>query len=293
MKPILVWLILCVVWGTTWIFIKVGLDDLPPISFAYSRFIVSLAILLLSSYFYGLSFPKSRKEFLTLAFSGVLQFSINYGLLFWGEQFISSGLAAVLQATIPAFGLVLARIYLPNEEITLSKVASIILGSIGLLIIFYEQLYFTGTMAFLGSLAVVIGGFCAALASVLTKSIGNESKPANTVFWQMILGILPLIVFGNYREGNLLNLNWTKNAIICVFYLAIIGTVLAFWLYYWLLQKMDITKAMLIAFVTPLIAVIVGAVYRNETLGTQTFFGGLFILGSVGLVIFKPIMKRI
>jgi drug/metabolite transporter (DMT)-like permease len=292
MKPIIVWLILCVVWGTTWIFIKVGLDDLPPISFAYSRFIISLGVLLLASYFYKLSFPKTKKEFLILAFSGFLQFSLNYGLLFWGEQHISSGLAAVLQATIPAFGLFLAKIYLPEEEITFAKIASIILGLIGLIVIFYEQLYFSGTLAFFGSLAVVVGGFCAALASVLTKTIGQETKPANLVFWQMILGILPLIIYGNFQEGNILSFNWTKSAIICVLYLAIVGTVLAFWLYYWLLQNMDITKAMLIAFVTPLIAVIVGAAYRGEKLGTQTFLGGLFILASVGLVIFKPIMKR-
>jgi drug/metabolite transporter (DMT)-like permease len=293
MKPVLVWLILCVIWGSTWIFIKVGLDDLPPISFAYSRFIISLLVLAMTAFWGKISLLTTPKEWKIVAFTGFLQFSINYGLLFWGEQYISSGLAAVLQATIPAFGLFLAKFFLPDEDITVTKIVSIIFGSIGLIIIFYEQLYFSGTMAFLGSLAVVAGGFCAALASVLTKSIGNKTNSANIIFWQMLFGIVPLFIYGGFLEGNPLRFNWTTSAFFCVLFLAIFGTVVAFWLYYWLLQQMDVTKAMLIAFVTPLIAVVIGAYYRNETLGIQTFIGGLFILASVGLIVAKPILRRI
>jgi drug/metabolite transporter (DMT)-like permease len=287
MKPILVWLILCVVWGTTWIFIKIGLDDLPPISFAYSRFIIAIILLIPTFYWQKLEFLKTKREWQIVIISGILQFFANYGLLFWGEQYISSGLAAVLQATIPVFGLIIARYYLPNEIITGTKILSIILGIIGLIAIFYEQLYLSGTLAFLGSLAVVVGGFCAALASVLTKTIGIKTNPSSLIFWQMIAGIIPLTILGLSTEGNPILFNWTVSAVICVFYLAIMGTITAFWLYYWLLQKMDVTNAMMIAFVTPLVAVIVGAIYRQETLGSQTIVGGILILLSVGIVVAK------
>lgn len=287
MKPLIVWIILCVVWGTTWIFIKVGLDDLPPISFAAIRFIVSVLLLIPIIWWQKLKFPSSKTEWIIIFISGILQFFCNYGLLFWGEQYISSGLAAVLQATIPAFGLILARIYLPNEKITVKKVISILLGIIGLVIIFQEQLTLGGTLAFLGSLAVVAGAFCASYASVLTKTYGANSNPATLIFCQMLVGLIPLTIVGLVVEGNPLKFNWTISAIICVLYLAVIGSIIAFWLYYWLLTKMDVTKAMMIAFVTPVIAILVGAIFLRESLHLQTLFGGVFILGSILLVLIK------
>src|SRR4030095_4522988 len=112
MKARIVWLILCGIWGSTWLFIKLGLDDLPPLTFGYIRFL--LASLLLTAIILArrVRGPRGRKDWILIAVVGVLQFSLNYGLVFWGEQHISSGLAAVLQSTFPAFGLVIAHLYL-------------------------------------------------------------------------------------------------------------------------------------------------------------------------------------
>ncbi|HRH43846.1 MAG TPA: EamA family transporter [Pyrinomonadaceae bacterium] len=287
MKPLIIWIILCLVWGTTWIFIKIGLDDLPPISFAALRFIVSVLVLFPIIFWKKFEFPQTRKEWIIIAISGVLQFFFNYSLLFWGEQHISSGLAAVLQATIPAFGLILARIYIPNEKITCKKVVSILLGLVGLLIIFNEQLTLGGTLAFLGSVAIVVGAFFASYASVLTKTYGTKSNPAVLVCSQMLIGLIPLTITALLLEGNPINFNWTKSAVFSLLYLAIMGSIVAFWLYYWLLTKMDVTKAMMISFVTPVMAILVGAFYRQEQLELQTLFGGIFILASILLSLFK------
>lgn len=285
MKPLIVWLLLCVIWGTTWIFIKKGLEDLPPISFAALRFMVSCLLLIPILLWQKIEIPKDRKIWTFIILSGILQFFFNYGLLFWGEQFISSGLAAVLQAMIPAFGLVLARIFI-GEEITGVKVISILLGIMGVGVIFYEQLTLNGTLALLGSLAVVIGAFGASVASVLTKARSQGLNPAGVVFWQMLIGQIPLWLVGLGLEGNPTKFYWTWQAVICILYLAVIGSIVAFWLYYWLLSKIDVTKAMMIAFVTPLVAVFVGSFF-GEKLPIQTIFGGMLILGSVGLIVLK------
>src|SRR5438067_6305256 len=97
------WLTLCVVWSSTWLVIKIGLRDLPPISYAGIRFVVAIVVLFAVSIGRARLLPRSRAEYIILAFTGVLMFSVNYGLLFWGELHVSSGLAAVLQATIPIF----------------------------------------------------------------------------------------------------------------------------------------------------------------------------------------------
>jgi drug/metabolite transporter (DMT)-like permease len=283
-------LVLCVVWGTTWIFIKLGLADLPPVSFAALRFSVACLLLFPLIKWQKIDLPKGGKIWSIIFVTGFLQFFFNYGLLFWGEQHITSGLAAVLQATIPAFGLVLARIYV-GEQITGLKVFSIALGLLGVAVIFREQLSLNGQLAFLGSLAVVVGAFGAAYASVLTKAKGLAQHPAGLVFAQMLVGHLPLWLVGFATEGSPLDFRWTWQAVICVVYLAVIGSIIAFWLYYWLLAKIDVTKAMMISLVTPLVAVFVGSFF-GEKLEIKTLFGGLLILTSVFLIIIRPILQR-
>ena len=110
MKQKIVWLILCGIWGSTWLFIKIGLNDLPPFSFAAIRFVIAAAILWAIVALRRYRLPRSKSDWLMLAGTGVLAFTVNYGLVFWGEQYISSGLAALLQATIPAFGLLFAHL---------------------------------------------------------------------------------------------------------------------------------------------------------------------------------------
>ncbi|MBS1797964.1 MAG: EamA family transporter [Acidobacteria bacterium] len=290
MKPLLVWLLLCVVWGTTWIFIKLGLRDLPPVSFAALRFLAASSILFVILRFRKTALPADKKLRKIIVVTGILQFFINYGLLFWGEQFISSGLAAVLQATIPAFGLGLARIYL-GEQITGLKIVSILLGLAGVAVIFREQLSLNGQMAFFGSLAVVAGAFGAAYASVLTKSNSGRIDPAAMVLGQMTVGQIPLWLVGLTTEGSPLNFRWTWLAVVCVLYLAVVGSIVAFWLYYWLLSKIDVTKAMMISFVTPLVAVFVGSFF-GEKLEFETLAGGLLILLSVLLIVVRPILRK-
>jgi len=290
MNLLTVWLILCIIWGTTWIFIKWGLADLPPISFAALRFSLACLLLLPILWWQKIEFPREKKIWKLIALTGILQFFFNYGLLFWGEQFITSGLAAVLQATIPAFGLILARIYV-GEEITGLKIIAIILGMFGVALISYEQLSLNGILALFGSLAVVIGAFGASYASVLTKAKLQGSNPAGILFWQMLVGQIPLWVIGLSVEGNPLKFYWTPWAVISILYLAIVGSIAAFWLYYWLLSKIDVTKAMMIAFVTPLVAVFVGSFF-GEKLEMRAILGGILILTSVFTIVIRPLLDK-
>lgn len=289
---IIVWLVLCLIWGTTWLFIKVGLEDLPPLSFASLRFIIALFVVGAIIYVKKIPLPKDKTEWKLLAITGVLQFSINYSLVFWSELYIPSGLAAVLQAMIPVFGLLLAWFYLPAEKITWLKILALVIGIVGVGIVFIEQLRVNSVMAFAGCVAIVIGAYAAAHASILTKARGGSIHPATLVFGQMICGILPIIIIALLKEGNPLNYNYSWMAVISVLYLAIFGTVTSFWLYYWLLDKIESTKAMTIALVTPLIAVVCGSIFLDEKLLPQTVLGGILILASVSLIVFRKKVKN-
>jgi drug/metabolite transporter (DMT)-like permease len=147
-------------------------------------------------------------------------------------------------------------------------------------------------MAFAGSVGIVAGAFTAAYASILIKAKGGSMHPATLVFGQMLCGILPIIIIALAKEGNPFRYNYSWTTIISILYLSILGTVLTFWLYYWLLDKIESTKAMTIALVTPLIAVICGSIFLGEKLLPQTLIGGSLILASVGLIVFRKKLRK-
>ena len=292
MKARLVWLVLCGIWGSTWLFIKIGLNDLPPLSFAAIRFVIAAAILWVILVVRRLSVPTSARDLLLLAGTGVLGFTVNYGLIFWGEQYISSGLAAVLQSTIPAFGLLFAHLHLPDERMTPAKVFGVILGVIGVGVIFSNQLSLAGPRAFAGSVAIVISAAGAAYSNVLIKGYGEKIEPTIIAATQMTFGLIPILIIGLIWEGNPLNFRWTGMAVISLFYLAIVGSVIAFILYYWLVQHMDVTKSMLIALVTPVTAVILGMIVLREQLDWRTLAGGVLVLSGIALVVIRRRKKK-
>ncbi|HLA09705.1 MAG TPA: EamA family transporter [Pyrinomonadaceae bacterium] len=287
MKSRLVWLSLCFIWGSTWLFIKLGLADLPPLTFAGIRFVIAVSILFTIIAILRIPLPRSRRDWVLLAVTGVLAFSLNYGLLFWGEQFISSGLAALLQATIPAFGLVIAHFYLPGERMTPARIIGVILGVLGVALVFSNQLGMGGPQALAGSIALVLSSVCVAYANVLVKARAIKLHPAILSAGQMFFGLFPLLLIGIPLEGNPVNFRWTRMAVASLFYLAIVGSVVAFLLYYWLMQNMDVTKTMLIALVTPIVAVVLGMVVLNEQLSWRTFAGGLLIMSGIALVVLR------
>lgn len=292
MKSRLVWLLLCLIWGSTWLFIKLGLDDLPPFIFAGVRFVIAATILFVIIKARRLSLPRARADWRLLAITGVLSFSFNYGLVFWGEQYVSSGLAALLQAMIPAFGLVIAHFYLPGERMTTIKIFGIVMGVAGVGVVFSNQLTVAGPRALAGCAALIFGSACAAYANVLVKARGSKLDPAILAGGQMVFGLVPLLVAGFVLEGNPLNFHWTRMAIIALFYLAVVGSVIAFLSYYWLVQHMEVTKTMLIALVTPVIAVALGVIVLHEELNWRTFAGGAMIMSGIGLMVLRKTKKQ-
>jgi drug/metabolite transporter (DMT)-like permease len=292
MKARLVWLILCGIWGSTWLFIKLGLADLPPITFAGIRFIIACAILFPLVWLRHLPIPKTRNNWFLLVGTGVMSFSLNYGLVFWAEQYITSGLAALLQAMLPAFGLILAHIYVPAERMTWVKIAGVVLGVFGVGVVFSNQLAISGRQALAGCVAMVLSAFFAAYSNVLVKTHGKNLNPAVIAAYQMFFGLIPLLLYGLAFEGNPLAFRWTALAILCLVYLAVVGSVIAFLLYYWLMQNMDVTKTMLISLVTPVVAVILGMLVLDEQLSWRTLVGGTMIIAGIGFIVVRKPRSR-
>jgi drug/metabolite transporter (DMT)-like permease len=275
---------LCLIWSSTWLAIKLGLRDLPPVSFAAIRFVIAIAVLLAISIGRVRLLPSNRGDFKLLAWTGVLMFCLNYALLFWAELYVSSGLSAVLQATIPIFGMVFAHFVLPSEPLRGARILGAIVAVGGVALICSRLFDFGGVLAFWGGVAIVFGAAGAALSNVFLKARAIRLAPAMIAAWQMIFGLVPLLVAGWILEGNPVHFHWTPRAVFCLFYLAIPGSALAFLLLYWLLPRMSVTNLQTISFITPPGAVLFGWLLGGESFSLWSLMGGALILIGVWLI---------
>ena len=292
LRIIAAYVTLCLVWSSTWLAIKVGLNDLPPISFAALRFLIAFLVLVAVSVGRVRLLPKTRADWTLLAFTGVLMFAVNYGLLFWGEKHISSGLAAVLQAMIVIFGMFFAHFLLPSEPLRWQRVAGAILSGAGVALICGRLMGNGGMLAFWGGLGVVIGGASAAFSNVLLKRRALDLAPSMIAGWQMLFGTVPMLLLGAIAEGNPLNFHWSRLAIFCLLYLAVIGSALTFLLLYWLLPRIPVNNLQSISLITPPGAVAIGWLLGGETFSLWSLLGGAFVMAGVWMIFRKVEPRR-
>jgi drug/metabolite transporter (DMT)-like permease len=284
---LVVWLGLCAIWGSTWLAIKLGLRDLPPLTFAGLRFAAAALVLFAIAALRGFRLPTAARDWQLLAYTGLLTITLNYALVFWGEQYISSGLAAVLSATVPLFGLPLAHRYLASEPLNRWKVAGVLLGVAGVAIVCSGQLGIGGPLAFWASVGIILSALATAHAGVLIKAGGTHMEPSVLAGVQMGGGCIPLLLGGLLLEGNPVQFNWTPMAWGALGYLTILGSVVAFLMYYWLIRHTEVTWVLMIPLVTPLVAVAFGVLFGGEAVGWDTALGGAAIIGGVALAVLR------
>ena len=280
-----VWVLTCAIWSTVWLFIKLGVRDVPPVAFAVFRMTVALIVLIPVTLIGGTPLPRRRSEWLLIAGTGVILLGVNYALLNWGIQFISSGLTAVLQATTPVFGFVFAHLLLRNEPMTRWKALALAVGVAGVGIIFWDQIEARDQRAIYGSIAVTAGAACVAIAYVVMKRHGTRLHPSVITSGQLVSAVIPLAIYSAIAEGPPLSLPWTRTAVLAGVYLALLGSVTGAWLNYWLLKRIGATKLLSMGLIEPLVAVLLGAIFLHEQLTGKTVAGGVLILIAAGVVL--------
>jgi drug/metabolite transporter (DMT)-like permease len=283
--PAFVWLLLATVWGSTWLVIKVGLADLPPVTFAAVRFVVASAPLVAFLIGRGRPLRYSRADWRLMIVTGLLVFAMNYTLVFWGESHISAGLAAILYTTFPILGMLQAHWLLPAEPLSRRRLGGAFVAMAGVAVIFYNQVSLQGPWALAGSVALVLAAGGTAYADVIIKGSGSHIEPVTMTAVQMVVSLPPMLGLALIMEGNPLALHWTPRAIGALLYLALVGSSFTFILLYWLIQRMQVTRTMLIPLFSTVIAVTLDAVLLGERLHWRTLAGGAGVLAGLALAL--------
>jgi drug/metabolite transporter (DMT)-like permease len=288
-RRLTVYLFLCAVWGSTWLGIKIGLRDLPPLSFAAFR--MALACLLIAPVAFAARRRLSRQEILFVALSGFLQIGVAYAFLFTASQWIASGLAAILFASFPICVGLFAHFLLPDEPLTPRAVAAAALGLCGIAVIEAPAIAGlrsspAGPLVAGGSL-VLGAAIVSAYANVLNKKSLTGVPPVVNVWGQTLVGSAALLLAAAVLERGV-PVRWTPSAIASLLYLAVFGTALTFAGLFWLIPKVPVAVIGTIPLVDTLIAVTLGSLVLGERLSARILAGGVLILGGVVLTAVAP-----
>lgn len=287
--PLAVIAICSFIWGSTWLALKYGLDELPPFWFAGLRFTLATVLLFALMIVRKIAFPKDRYSWKTMAVIGFYQ-GLDYLFIFWGEQYIGAGIGAILFATMPFFVLICSYFMIDDHAITTAKLTGIIVSFSGVVLIFSKDLASLG-VTLLGDLAIIGGAVCGAYLSVYAKRHAQNIHPVANTTVQMALCAVMALTLSFFTETRH-TLTMGQNAAISVLYLGIVGSAVAFVLYMWVIKKVSVVEASIIPVATTIVAVFLGWLWRNEELGWNVLFGTILIFAGIYLVnIYQPAVK--
>lgn len=273
--------LLCLVWGSTWPIIKIGLEAVPPFLAAGVRFLIAGIVLFGLSWLQGVRLPKTFRAHFGLLCIGV-GIGLSYGAVYWGQQYIPAGLSAVLFATNPLFVMLLAHVAVDSEAITWRKFVGVLLGFFGVVFIFQDDLQLPNRLNVIGAAVTLISPFVVSLSNVGIKKWGYQFHPYNLTALPMTYAAALLLVV-SFLSENVTQVCWTPTAVSSVLYLSIVGSVFGFVIFYSLLKKFPVSTLSFASYVFPVVALALGYVLLGETLEMQTLVGGATIL--VGIII--------
>jgi drug/metabolite transporter (DMT)-like permease len=290
--PGIVWLFLALLWGTTWLVVRVGLQELPPLTFAGIRFLVAAAVLTVVLVARRTRLPRSPADWIMMGGTGLSAIGISYALQFWGMQHVASGLAAVLFSTVPLLTILIAHWVLPDEPMSLPRVGGVVLGTTGVALIFSDQLGGGSPMAMWAMAGFMVGAIAMAHTQVVVRARGHRVDPVLLAAVQTAVGGTVLLAVGTSTEGPLSQLTWSLRAVLAVGYLSVLGTAVGFVALYYLLRHMPVTQVNSMMLVHPLVAIVLGWLVLGEQLSWSVLFGaGVIVVGLVPLL--RPSRRRV
>ncbi|HXV75533.1 MAG TPA: EamA family transporter [Candidatus Polarisedimenticolaceae bacterium] len=283
---VVVFAVLCAIWGSTWAVIRIGLRGVPPFSGVALRFAIASVVLGLLALAFRLPLGRTRRERALWWVNGVLAFSVSYGVVYWSEQWVPSGLTAVLFATYPLFVAIISHFILPEEALSRAELIGVIGGFAGVGLIFSEDLAaLGGPQVAIASAVMLLSPSASALSSVAIKRWGAGVHPLSLTAVPMAICacLTGAVALSTERE---LTFSWNRTSIGALLYLALAGSAVTFTLYYWLLSHLPAKRLALIAYIIPVEAVLIG-VFLGERLTPRILAGSILVVFGVALAVHR------
>jgi len=294
-KTLLAFATICLVWGSTFLAIRIGVREVPPFLLAALRFLIAGLVLYGWMIARGERSPGGR-QWISAFLLAILIFVMDYGLLFWAEQRVPSGIAAVMMATIPLFTALSEIIFLGTQRLTPRLAVALLIGIGGVAVLMSHSLNLgTAPIDTTGALALIVASISWSLASVLTRKLTLPSSKVMSSGIQMLAGGI-LLALSAAARGEFHNFHpWTisRGAWLALAYLTVVGSIIAFTVYLWLLHHESPTRVGTYAYVNPVVAVVIGYFLGGEALGLRTILGTALVLIGVVIITMIPVKKPV
>jgi drug/metabolite transporter (DMT)-like permease len=292
-KTLLAFAIIYFVWGSTFLAIRVGVREVPPFLLAAMRFLVAGLVLYVWMIARGERSP-SRRQWMSACLLAVLIFVLDYGLLFWAEQRVPSGIAAVMMATTPAFMALAEIVFLRTQRLNLRLGTALLIGITGVAVLMSPWLSLSGApIDPRGAAALLVGSISWSVASALSRKLPLPPSKAMSSGAQMLAGgvflALTAALLGEFRSLHPSTVS--RGAWLSLIYLIVAGSIVAFTAYVWLIHHESPTKVGTYAYVNPVVAVLLGYLLGGEALALRTILGSAFVLISVLAIAMTPAKK--
>ncbi|GAB1350543.1 EamA family transporter [Ignavibacteriales bacterium] len=287
---LLSYIAICLIWGSTWLVIKIGMESLTPFVSAGARFMVASLVIYLVMKIKNIPLVKDKIAMKIYWIMGFFSFLVPFGLVYWGEQYINSGLASVLFAVYPFCVGIVAHFSLQDEKFSRVKLIGMVTGFLGIIVIFSDSLRINLNFYEVAGMAAVLGSaLIQSFVVVLIKKEGTHLHPLSMNFVPMAIASVGFLISGVLFEDISSN-RFDLPGIGSVLFLGLFGSIVTFTIYYWLLKKVSVLLMSLIAFITPIIALILGGVVYGEKLTINHLTGSGLVL--VGLLISQSELIR-
>ena len=292
-KVLFAFAIIYFVWGSTFLAIRVGVREVPPFLLAAMRFFVAGIVLYAWMRASGTPSPTLR-QWRAASFLAVLIFVLDYGLLFWAEKRVPSGIAAVMMATIPAFMTISEIVILRTQHLTTRLALALLVGLGGVAVLVSRTMSFgEAPIDTAGACALIVAAISWSVAAALTRKLPLPASKVMSSGSQMLAGGLLLALaaalLGEFRGFHVQAVSGA--AWLALLYLIVAGSIVGFTAYVWLIHHESPTRVGTYAYVNPVVAVLVGHFLGGETIGTRTLFGTLLVLVSVIVIRTTPAKK--
>jgi drug/metabolite transporter (DMT)-like permease len=280
--------LLILIWSTTWAVIRVGLRGIPPFTGVALRFAIASAVLLALAPALGVRLGRHPNEPRIWAINTFLTFAIPYSVLYWSEQWLPSGLAAVIFAITPLVTALAAHFLLAAERLTARRALGVLVGFGGIAVLYSGDFRALGGGQVAKAAALMlIAPVCAGLANVALKRWGDGIHPVSIGAVPMaVTAVLMGVVSRLVEHGRPLTFN--TPAVLSLLYLGLIGSAVPFTLYFWLLKRQSATGMAMINYATPILAVAIGTLFLDEPFTLRIVVGSALVLVGVAVAIWKP-----
>lgn len=273
--------LICLIWGSTWLVIKIGLEGVPPFLGAGLRFLLASAVLFALVGLRRKTPALTRDDKIAILSCGLGSFTLSYACVYWAEQYISSGLTAILYCTMPLSVALLSRFWTRAETLTTRKVSGILVGMAGTALLFWPGAGVTRS-EILGMAVALFSAFAAAVNLVMVKRHGRHTDIYVLNARGMGLGACCLLALSLSCESYAA-LRWTQANVLAIVYLSLVGSVTAFLAYFHLVKVMEASRLSVITLIFPLVAVLLGAAFLGETVSGATWAGMAAVLIGVAI----------